>query len=372
MIPTKNHCDFVVRYAASLPSLAHLSPLAAWRLRRHIAGCAHCAEAVYRLQNIEVAARALYAEATPSPLLIYRAGAQIALLPPPHRRITRPEGKTMQRTVSFVAAFCAVCFVSVMQLSKQIPPPVAPATPLNSVQGSEGSTANDVPPIPTNLSSEHVALYLLEEGDDHNGKTVHFGKLTKVEEWWKQGGVMRQETPLFSETVGRASQGNVPPTVSAEHHWRTIYKNQTQWQYSAETGKVGEYSNQPSPSRTMIVAGYHLNNLAGDDDQSLRGRLITDGGTKTVGGRKIHTLNVMVESAQTGMPESGQFYACQLDAQTNLPIQVDCRKRRNGQWTTTARHVFEFNRPLPASLFDPAALTDAPPEAFTFAPSASP
>ena len=364
----KPNCDFAARCAASVPSLDNLSPLTAWRLRRHTAGCAVCAQSVRQLQNMENAARALYANAAPPALLIHRAGAQIALLPPTTntRRPSRFGGK-MQRTVSFAALFCAAC--AFMSWYTRRAPVIMDAPPA-VIAAPTASQESDVPPIPSDLSSEHVALYLSEEGDDHTGKTVHFGGLVKMEEWWKQGGVMRQETPLFSETVGLTTQGRVPPVVSAAHHWRTIYKNQTQWQYSAETGNVGKHLNQPLPSRTMIVAGYHLNNLAGDDNQSLQGRPVSDGGTKTVKGRKIHTLNVLVEAAEETKPESGMFYMCQLDAKTNLPVQVDCRKRRSGKWVTTARYVFAFNQSLPDTLFDPAHLGDAPPEAFTFAATA--
>lgn len=105
----KPSCDFALRVAASHATLHDLSPLTSWRLRRHIARCARCAQAAAQIQAMERAARALYANAAPSPRLAQTIEARLARLSDSPARPV-PKDKKMQRNLSYALAACAVYF----------------------------------------------------------------------------------------------------------------------------------------------------------------------------------------------------------------------------------------------------------------------
>ena len=219
-------------------------------------------------------------------------------------------------------------------------PPVRPSLP------GKPFYPTPIPPPPARRT-EHVARYKRQNET-----------LVKTDEWWKRDTQSRQT--LF-RVADYAADATGPQTVVPEK--RTVHQNNMAYLWDTAAAKEEHYYDYDAPASPFGWKDYSVSQITGGTP--VPKTVITDGGTKTVGGRTIHTVFV----SRTEPSERSVRYVCQLDKKTNLPVQVDTTEKRGTKWVVTSRHVFEWNRSLPDVLFDEQVLDLALPPRLVFPPT---
>lgn len=290
-------------------------------IRRHLGHCAVCSDAAAQLSRLEAEVQALYPAAPPPDLQARIAGAlasvtqQVPASPSSVRaaylypRIRFWQNRAVRWSYSLtLAASLALCLLFIFRNQSA-------AAAIRRMQAAVG-----------HVHSAHLITWWREGSHQE-------GALQPVEEFWYQDGCWRKTSR---------------PDAGGDRIIRDGATGKTYYHYDLKQGKVIAMTETGQQTDT-----FSFNTLAGD--------YFPIGADMRI--RKLDRLQEgedVLDEMLVEMPAGQERMLFWVEEATDLPLRAEKQVWTGGQWYTVGKIWFEFNRLMPASLFDPHSLEQKP------------